>query len=48
VSVTDGERTCEVSRSLKGWRGDDGGRRVLIVVDSLEKVACRKRCSPFE
>jgi hypothetical protein len=48
VSVTAAARTCEVSRSLKGWRGDDRGRRVLVVVDSLEKVACRKRCSPFE
>lgn len=48
VSVTAGGRTCEVSRSVKGWRGDDRGRRVLVVVDSLEKVACRKRCSPFE
>jgi len=48
VSLTAAGRTCKVARSVRAWRRDERGRRVLAVVDSLEQIACRNRCSPFE
>ena len=48
VSLTTGGRTCKVARSAAAWQREARGRRVIAIVDSLEKVVCRNRCSPFE
>ena len=48
VSLTAGGRTCKVARSTAAWQREARGRGVLAIVDSLEKVACGNRCSPFE
>ena len=48
VSLTADGRTCTVARSAAAWQREVRGRRVIAIVDSLEKVACGTRCSPFE
>ena len=49
VSLSDEGSSCRVVRSVAAWRRDADGRRVLAVVDSLERVVCRDdRCSPFD